>query len=185
LLMADAAHSGECIDTEGAKTGFALERPGVRSEFRPSDEMIVHVANSFDSSPPQIQFFFGGLIEVFRSSETGQFAAIPLSDMRDIFPLKSGARRKIDVLRLVPKKKSGTPEALELRVTGKEKFRLGDCEYDVLAVKQSLKDSGGKELDVWTSLYAPELKAVLAKRYDEGTAQELTVGYKTIESLTE
>ena len=39
------------------------------------------------------------------------------------------------------------------------------------------------ELGEVSALYSPELEATLAKRYDEGTSQELTVGYTSIRPL--
>jgi hypothetical protein len=185
LLATGAANGAECPNSEKAKDGFTLERPGVRSQFRSSAGMVVHVANTYEAAPPQTQFFFGGLIEVLHLGEKGQFSLVPLSDLRSIFPLKSGARHKIAFLRLMPKEKAGVQQTLELQITGKEKFSLGTCEYDVLSVKQFLKDANGEELDAWTSLYAPDLQAVLAKRYDEGSARETTIGYETIKPLAD
>jgi hypothetical protein len=185
LLTASAAHGAECPNAEEAKRGFTLERPDVRSQFRPSAEMVVHVENTFDRSAPQTQFFFGGLIEVFRNSETGRFAMFPLSDLRSIFPLKPDARHELAFLRLAPREKAAIPETLELQVLGKETFSLGQCKYDVLVVKQSVKGAEGKETTAWTSLYSPDLQAVLAKRYEEGTAQEETIGYEEIKPLEE
>lgn len=185
LLIAGGAQAADCPDDQTAKDGFTLERPGIRSEFRPSDEMIVYVSNTYQSSLSQTQFFFGGLIELFHDSEKGQLMVVPLSDLRSIFPLKSGASHEVSFLRLTPKKSAAVQQTMKLQVTGKEKYRLGDCEYDVLAVRQTVKNAQGKELDAWTSLYAPSLQAVLAKRYDEGSAKEAIVGYESIKPLAE
>ena len=77
---------------------------------------------------------------------------------------------------------TGAQQTLELEVAGEEKFSLGECQYKVLVVRQTIQD-GGREVDAWSALYSPELEATLAKRYDEGTAQELTVGYTSIRPL--
>jgi hypothetical protein len=185
LLVGAAAHGAECPDGKAAKKGFVLERPGIRSVFRPSPENVVQVTNSFDSSPPQTQFFLGGLIEVFRTSKTGQFAVLANSDLSAIFPLKEGAREKLKWLQLDAEQNTVEPRSLELRVAGKEKLKLGACDYDVLAVRQTFKDADGTELDTLTALYAPGLQAILAKRYDEGTDQEDTVAYTSIKPLVE
>ncbi|WP_245445004.1 hypothetical protein [Pseudaminobacter soli (ex Li et al. 2025)] len=185
-VLTGAAQASECPGAATADDGFVLERPGIRSVYKNSDDdMVMQVSNSFDSGPPQTQFFLGGLIELFRTSKTGQFAILPYSDMRGIFPLKAGAQRKLDFVELLPGEETAEPVVLELKVTGKEKFSLGRCSYDVLAVKLVKKKSDGEELDAWTALYAPDLQAVLAKRYDEGTAQETTVGYAAIKPLSE
>src|SRR5689334_16830264 len=78
LAMAGAAHGAECVDAKAAKTGFVLEMPGIRSEFRPAAGGMVSVANTYQSESPQTQFLYAGLIEVFRDSTTGHLAMIPL-----------------------------------------------------------------------------------------------------------
>jgi hypothetical protein len=186
LLTAGIAQAGDCPNAATIKDGFVLERPGIRSVFRLSEEeKVMQVTNSFDAGPPQTQFFLGGLIELYRASKTGQFAILTLTDLRDIFPLEAGAQRKLGFIELVPQEKTAKPIVQDLSVTGKEAFSLGECEYEVLAVKQTRKSSGGEELDVWTALYAPDLQAVLAKRYDEGSGQEATIGYEAIRPLLE
>jgi hypothetical protein len=183
IILASAAHGAECIDAKAAKAGFILEKPGIRSEFRPAAGGMMSVANTYQSQSPQAQFLFGGLIEVLRYSKTGQLAMIPFSDLRKLFPLKAGAKTKTLFVRLAPNKQTKGTETLEISVKGKETFSLGDCKYNVLAVKQTIKNEAGKTLDEFTALYAPDLQAVLARRYDEGTNAESVVGYEVIEPL--
>jgi hypothetical protein len=185
LLLSSAAQGADCPDSEAAAKGFVLERPGIRSVFRPSPEKVVQVTNSFDSSPPQTQFFLGGLIEVFRTSKTGEFAVLPDSDLRSIFPLKEGVKEELKWLQLDAEQNTVEPRSLALQVTGVETLKLGACEYEVLAVKQVFKTAKGEEIDALTVLYAPELQAVLAKRYDEGTDKEDTIAYRSIKPLVE
>ncbi|KQU79485.1 hypothetical protein ASD99_29145 [Mesorhizobium sp. Root695] len=45
LATASVAHGAECVDAKTAKTGFVLEKPGIRSEFRPAAGGMVSVAN--------------------------------------------------------------------------------------------------------------------------------------------
>ena len=183
LLAASAAHAAQCIDAKSAKNGFILERPGIHSEFRLVAGGMVSVANKYESQSPQTQFLFGGLIEVFRDSNTGQLAMIPLSDIRKLFPLKAGAKSKTLFVRLAPNKQPKGTETVEIVVKGKETFSLGDCKYNVVTVKETITSEAGETLDQYTALYAPDLQAVLAKRYDEGTNAESVVGYQTIKPL--
>jgi hypothetical protein len=183
LAAASAAHGAGCIDAKSSRAGFILERPGIHSEFRPAAAGMVSVANKYQSQSPQTQFLFGGLIEVFRDSSTGQLAMIPLSDLRKLFPLKPGAKSKTLFVRLAPNKQPKATETLEIAVKGKETFSLGDCKYTVLAVKQTIRNEAGGTLDEFTALYAPDLQAVLARRYDEGTSAESVVGYEVIKAL--
>ncbi len=185
LLSAGDAYAAQCVDAKSAKEGFVLERPGIHSEFRPVAGGMISVDNKYESQSPQTQFLFGGLIEVFRDSDTGQMAMIPLSDVRKLFPLKAGAKSKTLFVRLAPNKQPKGTETVEIVVKGKETFSLGDCKYNVLTVKETITNEAGETLDQYTALYAPDLQAVLAKRYDEGTKAESVVGYQTIKPLAE
>ncbi|WP_245235565.1 hypothetical protein [Mesorhizobium erdmanii] len=185
LLTIGAAHGGPCVDAKSAKNGFVLARPGIQSEFRPVAGGMVSVANTYESQSPQKQFLFAGLIEVFRDSDTGRMAMIPFSDLRTLFPLKTGAKSTIEFVELSPGKQPKSTKTLTLDVKGKETFSLGDCKYNVLAVKETFKNGAGETIDAFTALYAPDLQAALARRYDEGTSAEAVNGYETIKPLAE
>lgn len=152
---------------------------------RLSDEQVTSLRNEYRSETPQTQFFVGGLVEVFRNSTTGQFVALPESDFRKLFPLREGEEQEIGWLSLDAKKGRVVRNSMSLKVTGEETIELGPCAYDVLTVRQMVRGGEGEVLDTWTALYSPELQVVLGKRYDEGTAQELTVAFRTIRSLEE
>jgi hypothetical protein len=183
LLPAGAVHAADCVDAKSAKAGFVLEMPGIRSEFRPVAGGMVSVANTYESQSPQTQFLFGGLVEVFRDSDTGRVAMIPFSDLRKLFPLKTGAKSTIEFIELSPNKQPKSTKTLSLVVKGKETFSVGGCKYNVLAVKETFKNGSGETLDTFTALYAPDLQAALARRYDEGTSAESVNGYETIKPL--
>ncbi|BCG81170.1 hypothetical protein [Mesorhizobium sp. 113-3-3] len=185
LLPASVASAGPCVDAKSAKNGFILAMPGIRSEFRPVAGGMISVANTYESQSPQKQFLFAGLIEVFRDSDTGRVAAIPFSDLRKLFPLKAGAKSTIEFIELSPDKQPKATKTLTLVVKGKETFSLGGCKYNVLAVKETFKNGAGETLDTFTALYAPDLQASLARRYDEGTSAEVVNGYETIKPLAE
>lgn len=184
-LAGNHAYGADCPDNKTARKGFVLERPGVRTVVRLTAEQVAIVNNEFASASPQTQFLAGGLIEVFRTSSKGQFVALPTSDFRDIFPLKQGKEQEIRWLWLDAKKNRVEPSSLSLKVAGKENVELGACRYEVLAVRQVLTGDQGQVIDAWTALYSPDLQAVLAKRYDEGTAKEDTVAFETIRALVE
>jgi opacity protein-like surface antigen len=185
LLAAGVAHAAQCVDAKEAKNGFVLSKPGIRSEFRPTAGGVVAVSNTYGSQSPQKQFLFAGLVEVFGDSDTGRVATIPFSDLRKLFPLKPGAKRTIDFVELSPNKPAKGPKTLTLVVKGKEMFSVGSCNYAVLAVNETFKNAAGETLDAFTTLYAPDLQASVARRYDEGTSSESVNGYETIERLAE
>lgn len=171
LLSASAVHAADCVDAKSAKAGFVLEMPGVRSEFRPVAGDMVSVTNAYESQSPQTQYLYG-LVEVLRDSDTGRVASIPFSDLRKLFPLKTGAKSTIEFVELSPSRQPKSTKTLSLVVKGKETFSVGGCKYNVLAVTETFKNGAGETLDTFTALYAPDLQAALARRYDEGTSSE-------------
>ena len=184
LLSAGAVHAADCVDAKSAKAGFVLEMPGIRSEFRPVAGGMVSVANTYESETPQTQFLFAGLVEVFRDSDSGRVATIPFTDLRKLFPLKTGAKSTIEFVELSPNKQPKSTKTLSLVVKGKETFSVGGCKYNVLAVTETFKNGAGETLDTFTALYAPDLQAAVARRYDEGTSSESVNGYTSIKPLS-
>jgi hypothetical protein len=183
LALSGAARAADCLDAKAARSGFVLEKPGIRSEFRPAPGGMVAVANSYQSQSPQTQYLYAGLIEVFRDSDTGRLSMIPLGDIRKLFPLKAGAKSKTEFVRLSAKKPPKGTETLALAVKGKETYKLGDCTYNVLAVSETITGDTGNVVDAFTALYSPDLQAVVARRYDEGTNAQSEVGFETIKPL--
>ncbi len=184
-MVGNAAHGAGCPDRETAKKGFVLERIGTRSVVRPSDNKVTVVTNEFLSTLPQTQFLVGGLVEVSRNSEQGRFSVLPSFDLRAIFPLKEGKPLTIEWLRLDAKRSRVQADSLTLELAGKEPIKVGNCKYEVLVIRQVLKNEVGNVLDAWTALYSPDLQMTLAKRYDERTAKEETVAFETIRLLAE
>ncbi len=52
-------------------------------------------------------------------------------------------------------------------------------------VGETITGDSGKVIDSFTALYSPDLQAVLARRYDEGTSAQSEVGFETIKPLAE
>ncbi|RAZ90452.1 hypothetical protein DPM33_13095 [Mesorhizobium hawassense] len=184
-MLAGAAQAADCIDAKSAKAGFVLEKAGISSEFRPAPGGMVAVANKYQSDSPQTQYLYAGLIEVFRDSDTGRLSMIPLGDLKKLFPLKADAKSKIDFVRLSSKKPPKGTETLAVTVKGKDSYKLGDCKYNVLVVDETITGDSGNVIDSFTALYSPDLQAVLARRYDEGTSAQSEVGFETIKPLKE
>ena len=184
-MLAGAAQAADCVDAKTAKAGFVLEKAGIRSEFRPAPGGMVAIANNYQSDSPQTQYLYAGLIEVFRDSDTGRLSMIPLGDLKKLFPLKAGAKSRTEFVRLSSKKAPKGTETLALTVKGKDTYKLGDCKYNVLAVGETITGDSGAVIDSFTALYSPDLQAVLARRYDEGTSAQSEVGFETIKPLKE
>lgn len=185
FTFAGAAQASDCVNAKSAKAGFVLEKAGISSEFRRAPGSMVAVTNKYQSDSPQTQYLYAGLIEVFRDSDTGRLSMIPLGDIKKLFPLKAGARSKTEFVRLSSKKAPKGTETLALAVKGKDTYRLGDCKYNVLVVGETITGDSGNVIDTFTALYSPDLQAVLARRYDEGTSAQSEVGFETIRPLRE
>ncbi len=183
-LLPAAAHGADCPSANTADKGFVLETTGARSEFRKAEGPIVKTVNHFDGSPRQTVFSFAGLFDLARFSKDEQYVMHPLSDLSRILPLKKRSHANIAFVPLGPIEPADTRWSLELTVAGQESFSLGECKYKVFRIKQVTK-KGDEQIDVLSVLYSPELQATLAKVYDEGTADEFTVRYDRIQSLTQ
>ncbi|WP_426127612.1 hypothetical protein [Pararhizobium sp. PWRC1-1] len=179
----DAVAAG-CPSAGDTQKGFVLQTPGARSEFRHAEGGIVKTVNHFDDSIQETVFSFAGLFDLARfGKEDQQFVMHPTSDLNRVLPLKKGVT-KVTFARFEPNNLPSAPWSLELSVDGEETFNLGACEYKVLRIKQITKQ-GEEKIDVYSFLYSSELKAVLAKIYGEGTADEYTVRYDNIRSLAQ
>ncbi|WP_246677171.1 hypothetical protein [Mesorhizobium sp. B3-1-8] len=55
----------------------------------------------------------------------------------------------------------------------------------MLVVGETITGDTGNVIDTFTALYSPDLQAVLARRYDEGTSAQSEVGFETIKPLRE
>ena len=116
-----------------AKTGFVLERHGVRTKVRPASDLFTHAVNTYSGGTKQDVLYFRGLIAVSRSDRR-RIVTIPLSDLRTVFPLEVGTRRAVTVVQAY-RDKAGPPVSLELAVAGREKLQVGTCTYEVLAIR--------------------------------------------------
>ena len=183
-LLPVAAHAADCPSAGTAGKGFVLQNTGARTEFRKAEGQIVKSVNHFSDSSQQTVFSFAGLFDLARFSKNEQYAMHPLADLSRLVPLKKGARANIPFVQLGPNERADTRWCLELTVAGQENFSLGECTYKVLRIKQVTK-RGDEQVDVLSVLYSPDLQATLAKVYDEGTADEYTVRYDRIQSLTQ
>lgn len=183
LLGASPAQAAECIEAKAAKDGFRLLSPGVVIEVRRPTDLIVQTVSYFNDGEVHTTHFFRGLIEVSRVSTKKNSFMLTLSDPRTVFPLKKGQRKKIVSIWLDSRGAPSSPETTEIFVAGEEKLKVGACDYKVLRVQTHLLGPNGSKQLLGSVLYSPDLAIVLAKRYDEGTSQESTVGYDEIRPL--
>lgn len=173
----------ECPNAQTAKDGLRLVTRGAVSEVRQQSDLVVQVASYFDDGEAQTAQFFRGLIEITRVSKSKQTYLLALSDLRSLFPLKKGQRKKFVSIWLDSRGAPSPPETTELFVAGQELLKIGPCEYSVLRIETRLLGKDGSKQLLESVLYSPNLAVILAKRYDEGTSQESTVGYQEIKPL--
>lgn len=183
LLSPSPVLAAECPGGKDAKDGFRLLSLGVVSEVRRPSDLVVQTVNYFNDGEVQTTHYFRGLIEVSRVSSKKNSFVLTLSDLRTLFPLKKGQRKKIVSIWLDSRGAPSPPETTEIFVAGEEKLKVGACDYKVLRVQTHLLGPNGSKQLLESVLYSPDLAVVLAKRYDEGTGQESTVGYDEIRPL--
>ncbi|WP_162918188.1 hypothetical protein [Taklimakanibacter deserti] len=133
LLGGNVALAAGCPDAETAKDGFRLVSSGAVSEVRRQSDLIVQVSSYFNDGEAQTAQFFRGLIEITRVSKKKQSFMLTLSDLRTLFPLKKGQRKKFVSIWLDSRGAPSPPETTELLVAGQEALKIGACEYKVFA----------------------------------------------------
>lgn len=180
-LLPGLVYANECPTAATAKKGFMLLQVDTQSEFREHQGPIVKIVNRY-GGPMQTVFSYRGLIELSRMDAEAPQAIYALSDLKDVFPLKKGARHKVSFVPLKLDEPADGQWTYEFAVTGQESFALEDCKYKVWKVRQTTK-KGDELVDAWSALYSPDLEATLARIYGEGTADEYTVRYERIRPL--
>lgn len=180
--FAQPVMASDCPTAETAKLGFALERQGTRAEVRLTSGQFVHVVNTYPNGKRQDVIYYGGIFPISRFDDTARSINVPVSDLRAILPLDAKARRALTYAPSEPGK-VGALISVEMAVTGQEKLEIGGCSYSVLIVRNKFMNGEGRVLSEHTDLYSPELRFVLAKRYDEKGGRQTTVVYQSIKPL--
>jgi hypothetical protein len=182
LYASAPAWADDCPNAQTAKQGFLLERQGTQSEVRPSSDHFVHVMNLYPGGKRQNVIYYKGLLPISRFDDSVQSISIPVSELRTIFPLMPKARHAVTYAPATPSK-VGALVSLELTVAGQERFQLGSCSYEVLAIHNRFLNAEGKVTSEHTDLYSPVLGFILAKRYEEKGGTQTTVKYQNIKPL--
>ena len=140
------------------------------------------MVNSYPGGKTQNVIYYRGFFPISRFDDTARSINIPVSDLRNVFPLEPKARRALTYAPARPDK-VGELISLELTVTGQEQMQLGTCSYNVLIVRNRSLNAAGKVTFEHTDLYSPELGFILAKRYEEKGGAQSTMKYQTIRPL--
>lgn len=180
FLLPTAAFPAECPSVKSQENGFVLSLSGVQSTFKLFGP-VVSVNHEFSDGVKQNAFLYQGLIELSRSTKDGGYSQYFTSALDSFWPLKVGARRNFEFIPLDLDSGDGK-WTLDLAVTKRRTFSMGNCTYDVLHITYDVKRNGD-EVERWTAVYAPDLRATIAKIYDEGTNKEEVVSYKAIKPL--
>jgi hypothetical protein len=181
-LLPTTVFAQSCPDAATAKTGFVLGKQGTTARVRRANDLLTHVVNTYPGGTKQDVLYFRGLFEICRSSENGRRIAVPLTDLRTVFPLKVGVRRAVTYIPAQPDG-AGAPVSLELSVESQEKLQVGSCSYEVLVVRNRFLGPDGRVMSQHVDFYSPDLGFVLAKKYDEGGGRESLVKYQSIGSF--
>jgi hypothetical protein len=182
VLLATPAAADECPTAQTARQGYVLERQGARAEVRPQENHFVQVVNTFNGGKKQDAIYYRGLFLISRFDDTARAINVPVSDIRTLFPLEVKARRALTYAPAQPAK-TGSLVSLELTVEKQEKLKIGDCEYQVLVIRNRHLNAEGRVTSEHTDFYSPDLGFTLAKRYDDTPGTSTTVQYERIRPL--
>jgi hypothetical protein len=123
---------------------------------------------------------YEGLIQISRLDKGHQAVFKPRSDLATLFPLKP--RQNISVqLDVTEEGVAPWVATVDLKMIGADSIAIGACNYDVLKFERIEARSGNKS-DPIVEYYAPELKFVVAKEYQERGGRTTVVKFDRIYS---
>ena len=171
----------ECPAAVAGRGAFIVERgEQLKTEVTFGDGALVHSVSRNRGAIYLEAEQYEGLIQISRLDKGHKTVFKPKSDLATLFPLKP--RQKISVeLDVTEDGAAPWVTTVDLMMIGTDSIAIGACNYDVLKFERIEARSGNKT-DPIVEYYAPELKFVVAKEYQERDGQTTVVKFDRIYS---
>jgi hypothetical protein len=171
----------ECPAAVAGRGAFVVERgEQLKTEVTFGDGALVRSVSRNRGAIYLEAEQYEGLIQISRIDKGHKTVFKPGSDLATLFPLKP--RQNISV-QLDVAEDGAEPwvATVDLRMIGTDSIAIGACNYDVLKFERTEARSGNKT-DPIVEYYAPELKFVIAKEYQERGGRTTVVKFDRIYS---
>jgi len=172
----------ECPTAQTAKSGFVVERnERQKSEVFRDDKGAIHTVMRYNGTTLLETTQFEGVFALARLDRGRSTTYEPSEDLKTLFPLKPGQQARAKFI----SEHDGQYGRLyvELEVKGTEDLSIGPCKYSVLRIDRRESTSAVPPQFVYTELYSPDLKLILAREYKRQNGDTQLIKYDRIYPL--
>lgn len=179
LAPGAALAQDDCPTAKTAESGFVVERnERQKSEVFRDDKGIIHTVMRYGGTTLLETTQFEGVFSLERLERGQRTTYEPSEDLKALFPLKPGQQARAKFI----SERDGQYGRLfvELDVIGTEDVFIGPCRYSVLRIERRESTSAVPPQFVYTELYSPELKLILAREYKRQNGETQLIKYDRI-----
>lgn len=179
LAPGAALAQDDCPTAATAKSGFVVERnERQKSEVFRDDKGIIHTVMRYSGTTLLETTQFEGVFSLERLERGRRTAYETSEDLNTLFPLKPGQQARTKFI----SEHDGQYGRLyvELDVKGAENLFIGPCKYSVLRIERRESTSAAPPQFVYTELYSPDLKLILAREYKRQNGETQLIKYDRI-----
>src|SRR5215469_10869351 len=172
----------DCPTAQTAKSGFVVERnEQQKSEVSRDDKGVIHTVMRYNGTTLLETTQFEGIFSLERLDRGRRTTYEPSEDLKSLFPLKPGQQAHAKFIT----EHDGQYGRLyvELDVKGTEDLSIGPCKYSVLRIDRRESTSAVPPQFVYTELYSPDLKLILAREYKRQNGDTQLIKYDRIYPL--
>lgn len=181
-LLARPCAAQDCPTAQTSARGFVVERnESQKSEVFDTGQGLVHVVTRYGGETLLESTQYAGLFFIERLDRGRRTTYQPQTDLKTLFPIKPGAQLHAKFIT----ERDGNFGRLyvELDVGKSEDLFIGSCRYAVLRIERRESRSSVPPQFVYTDLYSPDLKFVLAREYRRQGGQTQVIKYDRIYPL--
>jgi hypothetical protein len=181
LALASDCAAEDCPTAVAGRGAFVVERgEQSKTEVTFGDGAVVRSVSRFRGGTYLETGQYEGLIPLDRIDRGRKTVFKPRSDLAKLFPLKP--RQTISVqLDVGEEGVEPSVATIDLRMIGTDSVAIGACKYDVLKFER-IEARSSKKADPIIEYYAPELKFVVAKEYEERDGRTTLIKFDRIYS---
>ena len=178
VMLPVCAATAECPSSKLPTQGYILGLGGSKSEIYRLNSGETRVVTRYKTGDVVEQTLYQGLIRIEHLDRGKRLKFEPKTDLNHIFPLKMGQLHPVEF----DTEANGQKRVLrsEFKVVGQDKIIVGPCQFDVLKVEHRNRFGDGPLLFINTDWYAPDIKMILAREYNESNARTSIRKYDSI-----
>jgi hypothetical protein len=179
VLAPQISLAQDCPSAQSAASGFVVERAEQqKSDVSRDAKGLVHTSMRYGGATLLETTQFEGIFQLDRVDRGQRTTYAPSDDLKGLFPLRPGQQAHAKFI----SEHDGQYGRLyvELDVKGAEDLEIGPCKYSVLRIERLESTSAVPPQLVYTDLYSPDLKLVLAREYKRANGEIRLIKYDRI-----